>query len=562
MCLSYKCFLFACLCLGLVACSAGTEADGLQEACQESNLIAQCPPGSSPLLGSAAQTACGGSVGVNLTNEEGAVSGRCLGSAQCLVACQFADPCPCGVTSVTRDAIVCTPCEQTAACGNGVCEGGEDPQSCPVDCGRECVSGKSRCLGDTTQEVCNNQGRWDGVECPSGQICEVLSADEAACRRDDVLNPNNDGPERAERFVPEVIGVPEMGDASQAIGSREMVWSAGFALEESIPRSGGNYFTISLAADAQSVWVWRNDRASTRHGLDGTLLESLESPEAGRLNPSGLAISMDANQVLFTEESSVEPEESAFLRRDGVVEVLGDSGDYTLTDALSSGASTVLSGDGSVGAVLLQHASTYAPDPRYPNDMLLVTEDHAFWVFDLEGGGARVVPGGLLGAQDISVSPNGRVLAAVSIENWRGDTGDLKLYDLEEEVWLATIEKPENGHFRHSRHSPQGGMLAVRTTDAVEIWDLIVGALLARLPAPSSDEAVHWALDGETLWVGLEQFTKDGTALGSLPTPAEARQGEVQGMRVGPGGHIVVWRLSGRSFDPTRMIEVDVYAPQ
>lgn len=567
-----KLFFLCCLLAWASAgCVPAQEGDALQQACNESDLIAQCPPGSSPLLGSAAQSACGGAVGIDLTNEQGAVNGRCLGSAQCIVACQFSAPCPCGVTAVTREGVFCTPCNQTAACGNTLCEGGEDPQSCPEDCGRQCSPGEARCAGDSAQEVCDNRGRWESIACPSGEVCQAIRENQVVCRRDDVLvgvNPGEDPniePERAERFVLYVSQIPEMGQAAQDVDATALVWEAGFTVLEPVPRSGGAKLTLALGQDAQSVWFWRNDRPSSRYDLAGEELEALDlSAGDWRLSPRSMGFSLDGSQVLFTEEDTrLEEGRRVFMvGPEGPVE-LGQSGPYKLVSP-GNGDPTVISADGGTGVVLLQNAYTYAPDPRYPNDMLLITTEYAFWRLSLPSGEARKIPGGLAGAQGISVSPNGRVVSAVSISNWRAGTSKVELYDLQEARHLATIE-PEPGHVRkmplHARFSPRGDRLAVRTSEGVELWDPQLGALLATLPTNDSSGEVLWSPDGASLFVGSRRFLADGSALEDLPQPEQERQGMLEGMRFGPQGRLVVWRRVGRSFDGNNTIEVDVYAP-
>ena len=44
-------------------------------------------------------------------------------------------------------------------CGDAVCDRGENPQICPVDCGETCVADNERCKGNARQE-CEENGRW------------------------------------------------------------------------------------------------------------------------------------------------------------------------------------------------------------------------------------------------------------------------------------------------------------------------------------------------------------------------------------------------------------------
>jgi hypothetical protein len=154
----------------------GTEGTETGVACAQSTLIAQCPPGSDPRLDAEARSICSGEGSVDLIEQNGRVTGSCEGEGSCQVLCQFSVPCECGVDSITNEGIFCTPCSSGSACGNGVCEAGESPESCPVDCAAVCVEGRQRCNGDAREE-CSLQGRWETLACPSGDTCRP-SADE------------------------------------------------------------------------------------------------------------------------------------------------------------------------------------------------------------------------------------------------------------------------------------------------------------------------------------------------------------------------------------------------
>ena len=151
-------------------------------ACVTSDLIAQCPPGSSPLLGDQARSSCEAALGGVVQDAQGQATGQCFGVGSCRVVCQLAVPCRCGIERLDRDGVVCAPCEDAASCGNGVCEGGEDPQVCPIDCGAVCVAGERRCDGELLEE-CSLQGRFERLPCPQGEVCET-TGDSAQCIRD------------------------------------------------------------------------------------------------------------------------------------------------------------------------------------------------------------------------------------------------------------------------------------------------------------------------------------------------------------------------------------------
>lgn len=164
----------------LLSC-AGTDATQTAEECASSDLIAQCPPGSDPVLGAEATSECGGQASGSLVERSGSFSGQCQGTGNCQVLCQFAVPCECGVESVTDAGVICTQCTDQAACGNNICEGGEDPESCPRDCGATCTVDDERCNGNDRQ-VCNQQGQWDTLACPDGTISAEAEDDTTSCQ--------------------------------------------------------------------------------------------------------------------------------------------------------------------------------------------------------------------------------------------------------------------------------------------------------------------------------------------------------------------------------------------
>lgn len=169
---------------GLSACedpgTAGADAGG--EACVRADLIAQCPPGSNPILGAQAEASCTTAVGGVVEDGEGQATGQCYGVGACRVVCRFAVPCRCGVASVSVDGVLCADCEGAASCGNDRCEGGETPENCPIDCGGVCQAGERRCDGELLQ-ACNLQGRFDTLPCPRGEVCEATQG-MARCARD------------------------------------------------------------------------------------------------------------------------------------------------------------------------------------------------------------------------------------------------------------------------------------------------------------------------------------------------------------------------------------------
>lgn len=167
------------LCFG---CS-GTEGAATGKACAESNLIEQCPPGSDPLLDAESVSACQAAGNANFVERSGKVTGKCEGSGECQVLCQFEVPCDCGVDAITNAGVMCTDCNMQASCGDGTCSGGEDATTCPSDCGMVCRPDEQRCNG-ITREVCNLQGTaWDTLDCLPNEQCREVGSGMVMCER-------------------------------------------------------------------------------------------------------------------------------------------------------------------------------------------------------------------------------------------------------------------------------------------------------------------------------------------------------------------------------------------
>ena len=161
-------------CLTLVACIN----DDTGEECAANNLIEQCPPGSSPVLGAAATNQCGGGADFSAgpVETEGSVVGSCAGVETCNVYCQFDIPCTCGTVSVSRDAIICAECPEQS-CGDGRCEGTEREdctgapdiascQTCTEDCSGVATCGDGDCTLNETANLPSAEGNPDLVYCP------------------------------------------------------------------------------------------------------------------------------------------------------------------------------------------------------------------------------------------------------------------------------------------------------------------------------------------------------------------------------------------------------------
>lgn len=160
----------------LAACGEdGTAGTKVAEECVQSDLIAQCPAGTAPQLDAQARSFCEGSANADFLNQNGAVSGKCFGEGSCQVLCTFPMACKNGVESFTDQGVVCVADEDLAGCGDGVCDAGETPASCAIDCGAVCTPDRERCQGDN-REICNAQGRWELVMCAETRRCEEADA--------------------------------------------------------------------------------------------------------------------------------------------------------------------------------------------------------------------------------------------------------------------------------------------------------------------------------------------------------------------------------------------------
>ncbi len=192
------------LALALAAALSGCpDASEVATQCVAADLVGQCPAGSNPVLGAAAETACGGSFELKVVTEEGAATGQCSSNGTCNFLCQYASPCSCGVATLSKESIVCAECpEQScgdgrcegteratcepgqggcfacledcggATCGDGDCTGDESPATCPQDCERLCTPSSKTCVGSEAH-VCSADGASKDVfDCAAvGLIC-------------------------------------------------------------------------------------------------------------------------------------------------------------------------------------------------------------------------------------------------------------------------------------------------------------------------------------------------------------------------------------------------------
>ena len=158
-----------CLLASTALFGCGEEAAETAKACVESNLIDQCPEGTNALLEAAATSQCDGKVDGDFIEQSGAVTASCAGTGTCRVVCEFANPCTCGVERISKtEGVTCATCE--GGCGNGMCEPGETPDNCSIDCGDRCTPGAERCNG-TGRQVCVDTGVFESLSCAAGTTC-------------------------------------------------------------------------------------------------------------------------------------------------------------------------------------------------------------------------------------------------------------------------------------------------------------------------------------------------------------------------------------------------------
>ena len=547
------------LAASMAGCPAEEASNGgdVAAACNESDLIAQCPPGTDPLLGSQAEMECGGVGGVDIVNASGEVSGRCLGSGACVVACRFLEPCPCGVTAITRDGVFCSSCQNSAACGNGICEGGEDPEACPEDCGRQCATGAQRCAGDTEYEVCDGRGRWERVPCASGEICQGPIDGTVFCRRDDVLigvdpgeDPNRD-PEQSERY--EVFeGLTETGSAVGVGDGRELTWEASLTVP-------GSQDALLVTPTDGGLWIWRPSGGALLN-MSGEVVEQADY-EGGAIASWSVAADASGGRLFFMDRAEEAPGRPLVLWDGAAYQEVGTSQAYQLLGGGTGTRPVALSASGGVAAAILTHYYRYAPDPRYPNDRRTVVVEHLVWTADLSGDApvVRAMAAAPSGAQHVELSPNGRVMALVR-QRFNGTLNAggawVELWDTERSTLLARLLPLDDDQPEAALFSPDGALLAVTTGQGVEIWDITLGALLATLPTRASLAELAWSPDGATFFVGARRFeARTGVALTDLPDPDVAPTAALSGLRFGPDGRLITWRRAANA------LEVAIYAP-
>lgn len=151
---------------------------------------ATCPPGTFIDLEALSYEGCEESANgsVIIDTESGSISAKCFNNSTCKYVCKPPRPC-CGLEEWTLESYSChtpccddgnpPPCE--SACGNRVCEFGEDRSSCPQDCESECTPGQEVCDG-LDRKICTPSENWEIRECPSNSSCRELSYNSTECK--------------------------------------------------------------------------------------------------------------------------------------------------------------------------------------------------------------------------------------------------------------------------------------------------------------------------------------------------------------------------------------------
>lgn len=186
--------LWFCLCVSFIAlavfgCAEEATDDGVSAAqCVQNDLVAQCPPNTVAQLSADSEAVCNQSTSIDVdgltSSGEGEITDYCVGTAECKLVCELAAPCTYGVERVSpADGVICY--IPQGGCGDGTCEAGENPQSCPQDCASNCTPNSSRCTQGQL-ERCTPRGEWEmPIDCEEGSSCTEDGDGTASCVGDE-----------------------------------------------------------------------------------------------------------------------------------------------------------------------------------------------------------------------------------------------------------------------------------------------------------------------------------------------------------------------------------------
>lgn len=531
-----------CLPLLLLAALAGCDdaTDDLEAACVEADLIAQCPAATSPIVGARGEASCSAAVGGIVSDGTGAATGQCHGAAGCRVFCQFAVPCRCGVAEVTAEGVLCAPCEGAAACGNGACEGGEDPVSCPADCGAACEADERRCAG-VDQEICSQQGRWERVACPDGEACEVGEAGAECVRMIDIVTGDmgpddgvDGGPIDDSRVIPGPAPWPDVPDTRVDPLPAPLAVHLDITLEGAPGATGGS--VQRWTAGAGDTVVGFGSAGWARLDAAG----AVQATAAYGLPEADFRVTLVAAQRggLVFDTGRSRTRLGLFDLRTLQVEPLGPVADYQVAERRSGAfrqlwdPATTISPDGRAvawiatqnrdSAILVWHRGAGAPQPLFPRS------------------GPQVL--------SIALAPGARVLASHVYGSPDPAVDDaIALWDTEDERRILSIRGlPDiDSVARRVMLSPSGRDLAVHylpfggAAPWIEIWDLASAEKRHTLALPEGADATawDWAPDGRLLAIHAQIRQPNGTV----------ERGEVTLFDTESGQRIVTHPLLGQS---------------
>ena len=522
-----RCAFLICLSAALLACDDGDAPGPGVGDCAA--VASQCPLGSNPVVGAQAETRCVSAVGGIVSDAMGAASAQCIGAGSCRVLCQFQSPCLCGIAMVGPEGVVCADCEGAASCGDGVCSGGESPQSCAIDCGATCEPDERRCDG-TDLQVCSLQSRWEVLRCPDGEICES-TAGVAECIRDP-------GVIRADMGVDADMGLIVSGRIVEGDAPWPDVESAlrGTTPMRTDVQPLANLFMGGLGnalGGTGPVQHWRLVTDTDQIEAIGTVGFTTVGFDGQVIEP----VAFTADEAQFCTDyarclNSAEPADcEAFVTRQRAA--WGDSTMQCMADRIHDmddpNACMVLffgegcdgrtvahpdqrifaaapnirhgariaghAADAPIGVVVdLDERSSYAFEPiadfrlreqfsfsadgRVVAAVAFSAQDQVVVIWHVDAGSRDAIlplSGGI--NRTLALSPDGRVLARVVDRS--GDAaqdGNIALWDTQTEARIFSIRPPENGSFGNlMAFSPDGRTLAVyaRPRNEIELWDLV-----------------------------------------------------------------------------------------